>query len=87
MDGGNYSKDRMPDMQRNGYNPEAGMLRKEKARDLVNRHMNSRYWQSYRIGPITDKKSYYQTEVTRPDGKLLKRFLIDKKTGRIHSLR
>lgn len=87
MDEGNYSGDRMPDIQRNGSNPGAVMLSKENVRDLVNQHIKSRYGEQFRMGPITDKKSYYQTEVTSQDGSLLERLLIDKGTGRIHSLR
>ena len=41
---------------RHSKSPGAGMLDKEEVRDLVNRHVNSRYWESYRIGPITEKK-------------------------------
>jgi hypothetical protein len=68
-------------------NPGSGMLGKGEARDLADQHMKSHYREPYRMGPITDKKSYYQTEVTRPDGSFMERLLIDKGTGRIHSIR
>lgn len=80
---GPYEEER----SRHRANPGSGMLGMQEVRDMVNQHMKLRYGESYRIGPITDKKSYYQTEVTRPDGSLMERLLIDKGTGRIHSIR
>lgn len=38
------------------------------------------------VGRITEKQTYFQAEITNPEGQLVDQVIIDKRTGRIRSI-
>ena len=57
------------------------------AENLVREYMDRRTSEPYQLGNLKDGGTYYMAEVLRQDGGLIERLLIDKQSGRIHSLR
>ena len=62
------------------------MMTSEVAEDLVHEYMSRGTSQPYRLGRLQDKGTYYVAEINHPDGKRMDRLLIDKETGKIHSI-
>ena len=71
---------------RQRYRNNRAMMAPEVAEDLVHEYMGRRTSQPYQLDRIQDKGSYYVAEINHPDGKRMDRLLIDKETGKIHSL-
>ena len=57
------------------------------AENLVKEYMDRHTSEPYKLGNLKDGGTYYMAEVLHQDGELIERLLIDKQSGRIHSLR
>ena len=71
---------------RQRYRNNREMMAPEVAEDLLHQYMARRTSQPYQLDRIQDKGSYYMTDIPHPDGKRMDRLLIDKETGKIHSI-
>jgi len=70
--------------QKYRYNGEP--MTPEKAETLVHRYMDKKTTQPYRLKDLQDKGSYYMADIVGTKEEDQERLLIDKETGRIHSL-
>ena len=70
--------------QRYRYNREPMTL--ENAELLVRRYMDSKTTQPYRLKDLQDNGTYYTADIVGAKDGDQERLLIDKETGRIHSL-
>ena len=73
------------DRQGSQYNREP--MSPTTAENHVREYMNRRTSEPYKLGNLKDGGTYYMAEVLHQDGELIERLLIDKQSGRIHSLR
>jgi len=71
---------------RQRYRNNSAMMALEVAEDLVHEYMGRRTSQPYQLDRIQDKGSYYMADILHPDGKRMDRLLVDKETGKIHSI-
>ena len=71
---------------RQRYRNNRSMMAPEVAEDLVHEYMGRRTSQPYQLGRLRDKETYYMAEINHPDGSRMDRLLIDKETGKIHSI-
>ena len=71
---------------RQRYRNNRAMMTPAVAEDLVHEYMGRRTSQPYQLDRIQDKGSYYVAEINHPDGSRLDRLLVDKETGKIHSV-
>lgn len=63
-----------------------GGMNQQTAEAMAQRYMQNNYSDTWSFGSRTDNGSYYMTDVMGPDGKLIDRLLIDKRSGNVHSL-
>ena len=61
-------------------------MTRENAELLVRRYMDSKTTQPYRLKDLQDKGTYYTADIVGTKDEDQERLLIDKETGRIHSL-
>jgi hypothetical protein len=78
--------ERPPAYNRYGRRNNRAAMAPEVAEDLVHEYMDRKTSQPYQLDKIQDKGSYYMSDVLHPDGKRMDRLLIDKETGKIHSI-
>jgi len=57
------------------------------AERMMRNYMSGRHNGTFTMGPMTDGGSYYQSDAVRPNGIVMERIIIDKNSGRVHSLR
>lgn len=82
-------EERSPGYDRSGrqrYRNNRDMMTPAVAEDLVHQYMGRKTSQPYQLGKLQDKGSYYAAEINHPDGSRLDRLLVDKETGKIHSI-
>lgn len=69
-----------------GYLYNSEPMTPEKAEILVHRYMGEKTTRPYRIKDLHDKGSYYMADIEGTKAGDQERLLIDKETGKIHSL-
>ncbi len=71
---------------RQRYRNNSEMMTQEVAKNLVHEYMDRRTSLPYQLDRIQDKGSYFMADILHPDGKRMDRLLVDKETGKIHSI-